>query len=97
MYGYLEIQLISIDASEGTGVSIATGNEGWEPESLKLLEEVSNYSTRHCDAATGLETWFNLSDLKTAVAPLPRWKMIIVISSLYIVLSLYHDLFLTPS
>jgi uncharacterized protein len=55
--------------------------KAWEnsPESLNLLEEVSNYSTRHYEAATGLETWFNLPDFKTVVAPPPRWKMIIVI------------------
>jgi antibiotic biosynthesis monooxygenase (ABM) superfamily enzyme len=53
----------------------------WEksPESIKLLEEVSKFSTRYYEAATGMETWFNLPDLKTVVAPPPKWKMIIVI------------------
>lgn len=47
-------------------------------EALKLREEVNNYSTRHYESATGMETWFTLPDLKTIVAP-PKWKMFIVI------------------
>ena len=49
----------------------------WENSevALKLIEEVSKYSTR--ERVTGLETWFSLPNLKTIVAP-PRWKMAIV-------------------
>jgi uncharacterized protein len=56
--------------------------KAWEdsPESLKLLDEVNNYSTRHYETATGLETWFTLPHLKNVVAqPPPRWKMAIVV------------------
>jgi uncharacterized protein len=56
--------------------------KAWEdsPESLKLLDEVNNCSTRHYETATGLETWFTLPHLKNVVAqPLPRWKMAIVV------------------
>ena len=49
-------------------------------ESLKLIEEANNYSTRHYETSTGLETWFTLPDLKTlSQSPPPRWKMGIVI------------------
>jgi uncharacterized protein len=34
-------------------------------ESLKLIEEANNYSTRHYETSTGSETWFKLPDLKT--------------------------------
>jgi uncharacterized protein len=49
----------------------------WEnsEEAIRLMDEVSKYSTR--ERVTGLETWFNLPNLKTVVAP-PRWKMAIV-------------------
>jgi antibiotic biosynthesis monooxygenase (ABM) superfamily enzyme len=49
----------------------------WEnsEEALKLIEEVSKYSTRQ--RVTGLETWFSLPNLKTIGAP-PKWKMAIV-------------------
>jgi antibiotic biosynthesis monooxygenase (ABM) superfamily enzyme len=49
----------------------------WENSevALKLLEEVSKFSTR--ERVTGLETWFSLPSMKTIVAP-PRWKMAIV-------------------
>ena len=52
----------------------------WEnsQQSLKLLEEANNYSIRHYESATGMETWFTLPDLKTIVPP-PRWKMEIVV------------------
>jgi antibiotic biosynthesis monooxygenase (ABM) superfamily enzyme len=57
--------------------------ETWEnsQESIKLLEEVNNYSERYHETATGLETWFDLPDLKTqiSVTPPPRWKMAIVV------------------
>jgi antibiotic biosynthesis monooxygenase (ABM) superfamily enzyme len=47
-------------------------------QSLKLLEEVNNYSIPHYHSATGMETWFTLPDSKSVVAP-PRWKMAIVV------------------
>ena len=51
--------------------------DGWEnsDEALKLIEEVSEYSTR--ERATGMETWFSLPNLNTIGAP-PRWKMALV-------------------
>ena len=56
--------------------------ERWDnsKESLKLIDEVNNYSTRHYETSTGLETWFTLPDLRTlSQTPPPRWKMAIVI------------------
>jgi antibiotic biosynthesis monooxygenase (ABM) superfamily enzyme len=56
--------------------------EAWDnsEESLTLIEEADNYSTRHYETSTGLETWFTLPDLKTlSQSPPPRWKMAIVI------------------
>ena len=56
--------------------------ERWDnsEESLKLLKEANDYSTRHYDTSTGLETWFTLPDLNTlSQSPPPRWKMAIVI------------------
>jgi uncharacterized protein len=56
--------------------------ERWDnsEESLKLLKEANDYSTRYYDTSTGLETWFKLPDLKTlSQSPPPRWKMAIVI------------------
>ncbi len=56
--------------------------EAWDnsEESLKLIEEANNYSTRYYETSTGLETWFTLPDLKTLSQTLPpRWKMTIVI------------------
>jgi antibiotic biosynthesis monooxygenase (ABM) superfamily enzyme len=54
----------------------------WENsgEAIKLLEEVNNYTTRHYERATGLETGFSLPRLKGAAVPPPppRWKMAIV-------------------
>jgi hypothetical protein len=32
------------------------------------LEEVNNYSTRHYETASGLETWFTPPDRKNGVA-----------------------------
>ena len=51
--------------------------DAWENsrEALKLIEEVSKYSTR--ERVTGMETWFSLPNLKTIGAP-PKWKMAIV-------------------
>jgi antibiotic biosynthesis monooxygenase (ABM) superfamily enzyme len=72
--------------------------EAWEnsPESLRLLDEVSSYSTRHYEAATGLETWFNLPDFRTVVAPPPKWKMIIVIFIAAYAISSLSRSFLNP-
>jgi antibiotic biosynthesis monooxygenase (ABM) superfamily enzyme len=56
--------------------------EAWDnsEESLKLIEEANNYSIRHYETSTGLETWFTLPELKTLTqSPPPRWKMAIVI------------------
>ena len=56
--------------------------ERWDnsEESLRLLKEANDYSTRHYDTFTGLETWFTLPDLKTlSQSPPPGWKMAIVI------------------
>jgi uncharacterized protein len=56
--------------------------ERWDnsEESLRLLKEANDYSTRHYDTSTGLETWFTFPDLKTlSQSPPPRWKMAIVI------------------
>lgn len=56
--------------------------ETWDSskEAVKLLEEVNNYSTRHYEQSTGLETWFTLPGLKTlSQSPPPRWKMAIVL------------------
>ena len=56
--------------------------ERWDKseESLKLLKEANEYSTRHYETSTGLETWFALQDLKTlSQSPPPKWKMAIVI------------------
>jgi antibiotic biosynthesis monooxygenase (ABM) superfamily enzyme len=41
--------------------------EAWEKsaESQNLLEEANNYSTRHSETSSGLETWFTFSNLKT--------------------------------
>jgi antibiotic biosynthesis monooxygenase (ABM) superfamily enzyme len=56
--------------------------EAWEnsAEYKNLLEEANNYSTRHYETSTGLETWFTLPNLKTRSQPPPppRWKMAIV-------------------
>jgi antibiotic biosynthesis monooxygenase (ABM) superfamily enzyme len=56
--------------------------DAWEnsEEAIKLLEEVNNYTTRHYERATGLETWFSLPRLKGEFVPPPppRWKMAIV-------------------
>jgi antibiotic biosynthesis monooxygenase (ABM) superfamily enzyme len=56
--------------------------ERWDnsEESQRLIEEANNYSARHYETSTGLETWFTLPDLKTlSQSPPPRWKMAIVI------------------
>ena len=56
--------------------------DAWDnsEESQKLIQEADNYSTRHYETSTGLETWFTLPELKTlSQTPPPRWKMAIVI------------------
>jgi uncharacterized protein len=56
--------------------------EAWDnsEESQTLIEEADNYSTRHYETSTGLETWFTLPELKTLTqSPPARWKMAIVI------------------
>jgi antibiotic biosynthesis monooxygenase (ABM) superfamily enzyme len=65
-------------------------------EAQKLLEEVNNYSTRHYETTTGLETWFAVPDLKTVVAP-PRWKMAIVVFIAAYTISLLSRSILNPS
>ena len=49
----------------------------WENSevALSLIDEINKYST--LQRVTGLETWFNLPNLKTISAP-PKWKMAIV-------------------
>jgi antibiotic biosynthesis monooxygenase (ABM) superfamily enzyme len=55
----------------------------WEKseKALEMLEEVSKYSTRIYDTATGLETWFKVpDDLPTPIAASPpKWKMAITV------------------
>lgn len=54
-----------------------TSLDAWEnsEEALKLMDEVSKYSTR--ERVTGLETWFSVPNLNITSAP-PKWKMAIV-------------------
>ena len=51
--------------------------DAWENSevAISLIDEINKYST--LQRATGLETWFNLPNLKTISAP-PKWKMAIV-------------------
>jgi uncharacterized protein len=73
--------------------------EAWDnsEESLKLTEEASNYSARHYETSTGLETWFTLPDLKTlSQSPPPRWKMAIVIFFAAYAISSVSRYILTP-
>jgi antibiotic biosynthesis monooxygenase (ABM) superfamily enzyme len=65
-------------------------------ESQKLLEEANSDSTRHYETTTGLETWFEVPDMKPGVAP-PRWKMAIVVFIAAYVISVLTRSFLTPS
>lgn len=55
--------------------------ERWDNSevSLRLLKEVNDYSSRHYDTSTGLETWFTLPGITLSQSPPPRWKMAIVI------------------
>ena len=54
--------------------------DAWESsqELREQTEEVNKYSTPYLQKATGLETWFNIPDLKPNVLPPPKWKMAIV-------------------
>ena len=73
--------------------------ERWDnsEESLRLLKEANDYSTRHYDTSTGLETWFTLPDLKTlSQSPPPRWKMTIVIFFAAYAISSLSRYILTP-
>jgi len=73
--------------------------ERWDnsEESLRLLKEANDYSTRHYDTSTGLETWFALPDLKTlSQSPPPRWKMAIVIFFAAYAISSLSRYILTP-
>ncbi len=72
--------------------------EKWEQsqESIKMLEEVNKYSTKHYDTATGLETWFNLPDTNVINLPPPKWKMAIVIFIAAYIISLLSQLILQP-
>ena len=73
--------------------------ERWDnsEESLKLLKEANDYSTRHYDTSTGLETWFTLPELKTlSQSPPPRWKMAIVIFFAAYAISSLSRYILTP-
>jgi len=73
--------------------------ETWDnsEESRKLIEEANDYSTRHYETSTGLETWFTLPDLKTlSQSPPPRWKMAIVIFFAAYAISSLSRYILTP-
>ena len=73
--------------------------ERWDnsEESLRLLKEANDYSTRYYDTSTGLETWFTLPDLKTlSQSPPPRWKMAIVIFFAAYAISSVSRYILTP-
>ena len=73
--------------------------DAWDnsEESLKLIEEANNYSTRHYETSTGLETWFTLPELKTLTqSPPPRWKMAIVIFFAAYAISSVSRYILTP-
>lgn len=78
-----------------------TKMETWEnsQESIKLLEEVNNYSERYHETSTGFETWFDLPDLKTQISltpPPPRWKMAIVVFVAAYAISLLSRSILNP-
>ena len=51
--------------------------EAWENSEVMLsfIDEINKYSS--LQKVTGLETWFNLPNLKTINTP-PEWKMAIV-------------------
>jgi len=47
-------------------------------QSAELLKEADNYSTPYYDSAYGMETWFNLPELRALVPP-PKWKMALIV------------------
>jgi antibiotic biosynthesis monooxygenase (ABM) superfamily enzyme len=51
----------------------------WEEseERNRLVEEADEFSARHYQRATGLETWFTLPG-ERAIVPPPRWKQLLV-------------------
>ena len=68
--------------------------DAWEnsQELHEQTEEVNKYSTPYVQRATGLETWFNLPNLKTMSAP-PKWKMAIVsFIAAYSISSIAHNI-----
>ena len=86
--GYLGVTIIIPGSSKSSmryiirRFSDKVSMETWDnsKEAVKLIEEVNNYSTRHYEQSTGLETWFTLPGLKSlSQSPPPRWKMTIVI------------------
>ena len=74
-----------------------TSLENWEKSDVRnrLLDEGENYSIRHYETATGMETWFNLPNLKAVKAP-PKWKMALVTLLAAYVISFVAHLVLAP-
>ena len=72
--------------------------ERWDNSevSLRLLTEVNDYSSRHYDTSTGLETWFTLPGITLSQSPPPRWKMAIVIFFAAYAISLLSRFILSP-
>ncbi len=71
--------------------------ENWEssPERKKLLSEVENYATQIYTKASGLETWFELPNTHSVVAP-PKWKMVAVTFLAASIISYVSHLILVP-
>jgi len=74
-----------------------TTMDNWEssPERKKLLSEVDNYATQVYTKASGLETWFELPNTHSVVAP-PKWKMAAVTLFAAGVISYISHLILGP-
>jgi len=74
-----------------------TALENWEKSDTRnrLVDEGENYSTRHYERATGMETWFKMPNLKSVKAP-PKWKMFLVTLLAAYVVSFVARLFLAP-
>jgi uncharacterized protein len=72
--------------------------EEWEKsqESIKMLEEVNRYSTRHYDTSTGFETWFKLPDVNVISSPPLKRKMAIVVFIAAFVINLLSQIILRP-